>query len=94
MPYPSDLVAIPGAIADSNSGSDVVRAILNACNNDIYRKNLAEAVAGDLVDACNYLKDVVSLNSELSVQSALNLVRSAQKRIEDIANKLDINWEV
>lgn len=55
--------------------------------------NYQEAVGPDLIKANNLLEDVCSLNSDLSQDSALELVWGARRSLESIARALRINLE-
>lgn len=55
--------------------------------------NFQESVGPDLIKANNLLEDVCSLNSDLSQDSALELVWGARRSLESIARALRINLE-
>lgn len=55
--------------------------------------NWQESVGPQLIAAFNMLGDVCSLNSELSADAALELVKGAKSRIESIAAVMNVNLE-
>ena len=57
------------------------------------KPNWQESVGPQLIAAFNMLGDVCSLNSELSVDAALELVKGAKSRIESIAAVMNVNLE-
>lgn len=88
--YPADHVKMCGlTVASPNDGWDVARAICNAVENGqgaVRRDEIGQAV----LDACNMLHDVCTLNESLSSKSAVELVTGAKRIMEQVAGRLQL----
>lgn len=86
--YPSDCVKVCGMTVDSlDDGWDVAKAICEAVEDsqDAVRK---DEIGKDVIDACNMLHDVCTLNDRLSSKSAVELVTGAKRILEQIAERI------
>jgi len=88
--YPADHVKMCGlTVTSPNDGWDVARAICNAVENGqgaVRRDEIGQAV----LDACNMLRDVCTLNESLSSKSAVELVTGAKRIMEQVAERLQL----
>lgn len=86
--YLADL-KLCGLTVTSLDGWDVAKAICNAVENGqgaVRRDEIGQAV----LDACNILHDVCTLNESLSSKSAVELVTGAKRIMEQIAGRLQL----
>lgn len=87
--YPADHVLLDGVTVQDWDGWHIAQAIHDAVKDrqDTVRQ---DEIGQAVLDACNMLHDVCTLNESLSSKSAVELVTGAKRILEQIAGRLQL----
>lgn len=90
--YPADHVMLKGVMVQDWDGWDIAKAICSAVEDrqDAVRQ---DEIGRAVLDACNMLHDVCTLNESLSSKSAVELVTGAKRILEQIAERLQLSLD-
>lgn len=87
--YPADHVPLDGVTVKRCDGWHIAQAIHDAVEGRRYAVRQDE-IGQAVLDACNMLHDVCTLNESLSSKSAVELVTGAKRILEQIAGRLQL----